>query len=179
MNPQREPGRGAASEPTHQADQPAASTGLIHRVEVALLSVIFGAVVIIGLTQIGLRNLADSSLVWADAAMRAGVLWITMLAAVLAAGQARHIKIDVLLHRLPESIRPWVQRAMYLLTALVCVTLAAASIGLIRLELTMNDIAFLGVPRWAVLIIIPIGFMLMGWRFIRHALTRWPRHEAG
>jgi TRAP-type C4-dicarboxylate transport system permease small subunit len=153
--------------------------GWVRRIEIGLLTVIFVAVVVIGLTQIGLRNFADSSLVWADAAMRAGVLWITMLAAVLAAGQARHIKIDVLLHRLPDRVRPWVQRAMWLLTALVCVTMAAASIGLIRLELTMNDIAFLGIPRWVVLIIIPIGFTLMGWRFMRHALALWPQSKAG
>lgn len=147
---------------------------LVRNLEVGLLTIIFGAIVVVGLSQIGLRNLADSSLVWADAAMRAGVLWITMLAGVLAAGQARHIKIDALLHRLPEKIRPWIQRAMYLLTALVCVTLAAASVNLIQLEMSMNDLAFLNVPRWAVLIIIPIGFALMGWRFMRHALVLYP-----
>jgi len=151
--------------------------GVVQHLEVGLLSTIFIGIVVIGLTQIGLRNFADSSLVWADDAMRAGVLWITMLAGVLAAGQARHIKIDVLLHRLPEKIQPWVQRAMYLATALICVTLAAASVDLIQLEITFGDIAFLNVPRWAVLMIIPIGFALMGWRFMRHALALYPTRE--
>ena len=165
------------SEPEADVAKGAASTpgrGPIAKLEVGLLSAIFIAIVIIGLTQIGLRNLADSSLVWADAAMRAGVLWITMLAGVLAAGQARHIKIDVLLHRLPEKLQPWVQRGMYLATALICVTLAAASVSLIQLEMSMNDLAFLNVPRWAVLMIIPVGFVLMGWRFMRHALSLYP-----
>jgi len=151
--------------------------GLIRNLEVGLLSAIFLGIVIIGLTQIGLRNFADSSLVWADDAMRAGVLWITMLAGVLAANQARHIKIDVLLHRLPEKVQPWVQRVMYLLTALICVTLAAASVNLIQLEIQMNDLAFLNVPRWAVLIIIPVGFALMGWRFMRHAFALHPTRK--
>ena len=151
--------------------------GLVRNLEVGLLSAIFIAIVMIGLTQIGLRNFADSSLVWADDAMRAGVLWITMLAGVLAAGQARHIKIDVLLHRLPEKVQPWVQRVMYLFTALICVTLAAASVNLIQLEMQMNDIAFLNVPRWGVLIIIPIGFALMGWRFMRHAFALYSNRK--
>lgn len=146
------------------------SFGVVRRLEVWLLTLIFGGVVAVGLTQIVLRNFADSSLVWADAAMRAGVLWITMLAAVLAAGQARHIKIDVLLHRLPARIQPWVQRAMFGLTAMVCVTLAVASVSLLQLEMAMADVAFLGIPRWMVLAIIPLGFALMGWRFARHAL---------
>lgn len=151
----------------------------VRYLEVGLLSALFAAIVVIGLTQIGLRNLADSSLVWADAAMRAGVLWITMLAGVLAAGQARHIKIDALLHRLPDKVQPWIQRVMYLLTALICVTLAAASVSLIQLEISMNDLAFLNVPRWAVLIIIPIGFALMGWRFMCHALVLYPTRRQG
>ncbi len=147
---------------------------LVRNLEIGLLTIIFGAIVVVGLSQIGLRNFADGSLVWADAAMRAGVLWITMLAGVLAAGQARHIKIDALLQRLPEKVRPWIQRAMYLLTALICVARGAASGSLIQLEMSMNDLAFLNVPRWAVLIIIPIGFALMGWRFMRHALVLYP-----
>ena len=167
-----------AEAPRPEDAPPASGLGhLIRNLEVGLLSTIFIGIVVIGLTQIGLRNFADSSLVWADDAMRAGVLWITMLAGVLAAGQARHIKIDVLLHRLPEKVQPWVQRTMYLLTALICVTLAAASVSLIQLEMQMNDLAFLNVPRWAVLIIIPVGFALMGWRFMRHAFALYPTRK--
>lgn len=160
---------------SHPTSEP---TGPIRYLEVGLLSAIFIAIVIIGLAQIGLRNFADSSLVWADDAMRAGVLWITMLAGVLAAGQARHIKIDALLHRLPEKVQPWIQRVMYLFTALICVTLAAASVSLIQLEMQMNDIAFLNVPRWGVLIIIPVGFALMGWRFMRHAFALYSTRKS-
>ncbi|MDT8409986.1 MAG: TRAP transporter small permease [Wenzhouxiangellaceae bacterium] len=151
--------------------QPLTRAGLwLRRFEIGLISVIFLAVVVVGLVQIGLRNFADSSLVWADPAMRAGVLWLAMLASALAAGQARHIRIDVLSRKLPESLRPWVVRALYFATALICLALTAASINLLRLEIQINDLAFLNVPRWLVLIIIPIGFGVMGWRFMRHAL---------
>jgi len=143
----------------------------IRWLEILLLALIFLAIVAIGLTQIGLRNFADSSLVWADAAMRAGVLWITMLAGVLAAGSAQHIRIEVLGRYLPDHVRPWVERVLYAFTALVCLTLAAASVDLVRLEMSINDLAFLAVPRWLVTIIIPIGFVLMGWRFMRIALA--------
>ena len=169
------------SRPDDEQREPFEATrlsGWVRGIEIGLLAVIFIAVVGVGLAQIILRNFADSSLVWADAAMRAGVLWIAMLAAVLAAGQGRHIKIDVLLHRLPEKARPWVQRAMYLLTALICITLAAASINLVQLEIAMNDVAFLDVPRWLVLLIIPVGFALMGWRFMRRAFTFRPERQA-
>ncbi len=149
----------------------------IRRLEITLLALIFVAIVIIGLTQIGLRNFAESSLAWADAAMRAGVLWITMLAGVLAAGSAQHIRIEVLGRYLPDHARAWVERMLYALTALVCLTLAVASVDLVRLEFSINDLAFLAVPRWVVTMIIPVGFVLMGWRFMRIALA--PRPGSG
>ncbi|MDT8450707.1 MAG: TRAP transporter small permease subunit [Wenzhouxiangellaceae bacterium] len=151
----------------------------IRNIEVGLLAAIFLAVVVLGLTQIGLRNFAGTTLVWADPAMRAGVLWITMLASVLAAGNARHIRIDVLAARLPDRIRPWVARAIHFATALVCIALAVASVDLLQLEFTFRDTAFLDVPRWAVLIVIPVGFALMGWRFMRNALNLPPSADAG
>lgn len=150
--------------------EPVRAFGWVRYIEVALLTALFLAIVGIGLTQIVLRNFADASLVWADAAMRAGVLWITMLAAALAAGQARHIRIDVLLHRLPERLRAWVQRALYLITAGICVLLLKASVDLIQIEVSFGDTAFLGVPRWCVLIIMPLGFAVMAWRFLLHAV---------
>lgn len=166
----------AHDEPEAPAERTRAP-GWIRHLEVALLTALFLAIVGIGLTQIVLRNFADASLVWADAAMRAGVLWITMLAAALAAGEARHIRIDVLLHRLPDRVRAWVQRALYLLTAGICIVLLTASVDLIRIEMSFGDTAFLGVPRWGVLIIMPVGFAVMAWRFLMHAVL--PAAENG
>ncbi|MDT8439082.1 MAG: TRAP transporter small permease [Wenzhouxiangellaceae bacterium] len=142
----------------------------VRRFEIGLLSLVFLAVLGIGLAQIVLRNFGGGSLPWADPAMRAGVLWIAMLAGVLAADTGKHIRIDVLRLWLPDGLRPWVIRIMRLSAALVCITLTAASASLIQLEYSLNDLAFLGVPRWAVLMIIPLGFGLMSWRFLRRAL---------
>lgn len=138
--------------------------------EVGLLAVLFLAIVVLGLTQIGLRNLADSSLAWADAAMRAGVLWIAMLASALAAGQLKHIRIDLLGRLLPDPWRQRVERVVFALTSLVCLAMTAASMRIVFLEYEFGEPAFPGVARWVVLAIIPIGFALMGWRFMRHAL---------
>lgn len=143
---------------------------LVRSFEFALLSVLFLAVVGIGLVQIGMRNFADTSLPWADPAMRAAVLWLAMLAGVLAAGTAQHIRIDALLGRLPESVRPWIDRLMMASTALICITLAAASMTIIQLEYELGDPAFAGIPRWVVLAIIPVGFGLMALRFLLRAL---------
>ena len=146
----------------------------IRRIELGLIAFLFIALVVLGLTQIGLRNLADSALPWADPAMRAGVLWLAMLAAVLAAGESRHIRIDILGRLLPPQARSWVDRILFLLTAAVCLVMTAASLKIVRIEYEFADLAFLAVPRWAVLVIIPVGFALMSWRFLRRAVLGDP-----
>lgn len=159
---------------------PATAIGrVLQRIEIGLLAVLFIALVVLGLTQIGLRNLADSALPWADAAMRAAVLWLAMLSAGLAASEARHIRIDVLSRYLPPAVRGWVERVLFVLTALVCAAMTVASIRIVLLEYEFADLAFPGVPRWFVLAIVPFGFAVMCWRFLRQAFGRsvGPRPE--
>lgn len=146
----------------------------LRRAEIGLLAMLFLALVVLGLTQIGLRNLADSAMPWADPAMRAGVLWLAMLSAALAADEARHIRIDILGRYLPPGVRDWVDRGVFALTSLVCIAMTAASMRIIALEYEFADLAFPGVPRWVVLAIIPFGFALMGWRFMRRAVLGDP-----
>ena len=147
---------------------------LLRKFEIALLSILFIAIVVLGLTQIGLRNLADSSLAWSDAAMRAGVLWIAMIASSIAAAESKHIRIDVLSRLLPPVWALWTGRLMLFATALICLAMVAASMPIVRLEMEFQELAFLNVPRWLVLVIIPVGFALMAWRFMRSAVSFHP-----
>ena len=144
---------------------------LLRKFEIALLSILFIAIVVLGLTQIGLRNLADSSLAWSDAAMRAGVLWIAMIASCIAAAESKHIRIDLLSRLLPPVWALWIGRLMLFATALICLAMVAASMPIVRLEMEFQELAFLNVPRWLVLAIIPAGFALMAWRFMRSAFS--------
>lgn len=165
-----EPGE-VASPDTQGLGEPATGFGRwVRNLELGLISLLFLALVVLGLAQIGLRNLADSALPWADPAMRAAVLWLAMLSAVLAAGEARHIRIDVLGRLLPAAVRGWVDRLLFLMTAGVCLVMAWASLKIVRIELEFADLAFLGVPRWVVLVIVPICFALMALRFLRRAV---------
>ena len=161
------------------AEVPVTSIGRwVRHLEIGLIALIFFALVVLGLTQIGLRNLADSALPWADPAMRAGVLWLAMLSAALAAGEGRHIRIDLLGRLVPVPVRSLVDRAMFSITALFCIGMVHLSMETIRLEREFGDLAFLAVPRWLVLAIIPVGFALMGWRFMRRAVLGAPGDRA-
>lgn len=146
-----------------------AASRWLYWLEVALLGSLFAALVVLGLTQIGLRNLADTSLAWADPAMRAMVLWIAMLAASLAARDLKHIRIDLLDRLVPAPAAAVIRRVVLFATAVVCLAMVAASAQMMAYEYQFQTNAFANVPSWVVQLIIPIGFALMGWRFMRHA----------
>ncbi len=142
-------------------------TGLEHGLLVVLLVGLIG----LGLSQILLRNFAGISLVWADAMMRAMVLWLAMLAGAIAAGRLKHIRIDLIDQWLGEPWARRINRITLLLTSLVCVLVGSQCFRLVLLEREFPGEAFLGIPVWAVLLILPIGFGLMAARFFARALT--------
>lgn len=138
---------------------------LISRLEAGVLTVLFLSLVALGLTQIGMRNLAGTSLPWADGAMRALVLWLTMVGAVVGAGRLRHIRIDLVENLLPPARRAWLRRFTFLATAVICVALTWFTLRLVALEYEFSQTAFLNVPVWIVQLIIPVGFGIMAARF--------------
>lgn len=139
-----------------------------------LLAAMFGLMVVLGLIQIGLRNFAGESPVWIDPALRALVLWTTMIASVMAAGELRHIRIDVLERVLPQPARMIVQRLVLAFTALVSFYLGWLAWKWVHFEMPFGGTAFLEIPVWVIQFIVPVAFVLMGSRFISVAVF-WPR----
>lgn len=141
------------------------------RLESGLLTLLLLALIGLGLAQILLRNFAGISLPWADGAMRAVVLWLAMIAGAIAAGKLKHIRIDVVERWLAPAVRVWSQRVIMLATAGVCLIMSWLSLSMVALEYEFRTVAFLDVPSWVVVLIVPIGFGLMAARFAGHAFA--------
>lgn len=142
----------------------------IRDLEYAVLTVLFLALVGLGLAQIGMRNFGGSALPWADGAMRAIVLWLAMVGGVVAAGRLRHIRIDLIERLLPAPWLVWLRRLVFAATAAVCLALTWTSLDIVALEYEFRAMAFLDVPVWAVQSIVPIGFGIMAARFMARAV---------
>lgn len=153
----------AASEEGNGADSHLGR--IFSRLEAGILTSLFLALVALGLTQIGMRNLGGASLPWADGAMRAIVIWLTMVGAVVGAGRLRHIRIDLVENWLAPATRVWLRRFAFLGTSVICLALTWNSLKMVALEYEFSQSAFLDVPVWGVQLIIPIGFGIMAARF--------------
>jgi len=142
----------------------------LRRLESLLLTILLFGLMILGLLQIVMRNIGVA-LPWADGVMRSMVLWLAMVAGIMAAGKLRHIRLNLIEHWTPLSIQRWINRLAYLIATIVCFVMSWYGMEMVAIEASFGATAFLSVPTWVVQMIVPIGFALMGLRFLFISLS--------
>jgi len=129
---------------------------------VSLLSLM----IVMAFGQVALRNFFHTSLEWGDIFLRHLVLWVGFLGAVIATGQGRHLKIEIV----RKLIGPRLRKIFFIITnifaAIVCWYLLRAAVTFVQGEAEANSILFLTLPTWYFVIIIPIGYGIIAFRFV-------------
>ena len=149
----------------------------LHQAEDLLLATLLGALVLVALTQIGLRLFFGSGLAWAEPVSQMGVLWLALLGALGAARSQRHIAVDALPRLLPPFWRRVAWVIVQLATATICGLLAWYGWGMLQMEREAPDVFVEGVSSWLPMIAFPVGFGLLGLRFAASAFATPPEHE--
>lgn len=146
-------------------------------IEDALLVALLAAMILLSSAQIFLRNFFDAGIVWADPSLRVLVLWIGLLGAMVATRNSRHISIDILSHFLSDQHKAWINRLTDLFAALICLLVSWHAARFVLFEMEDGSTLFLNIPAWICELIIPIGFAIMGLRFLLHTLIGRPKEE--
>ncbi len=139
------------------------------RLERYAVVLLLTSVLVIGLWQILARNVLAQGLFWADELLQHLVLWLGFLGASLATREQRHLRIDLLTRLLP-AWQPWLAVLVHGAAALICLVLAAAAWGFLRMEGLAGTRLTFGVPAWLAQSIIPLGFTIMALRFALHGV---------
>lgn len=166
------------TEKSRESGQPAG--GLLARAdnlgrfaENAALVLTLSAMILLGTTQIILRNFFDSGFGWADEALRLMVLWVAMFGAVAASREQRHITIDVLSRVLPDNAKAWVAIIVDALTAATTLILAWYSWIFVAESYEYQDRVLNDLPAWLFQSVLPVAFFLIAYHYviacIRHA----------
>ena len=121
-------------------------------------------------TQIVMRNLFDSGFVWIDPILRVLVLWLGLLGAMVATRHDKHISIDLLTRYLEGKWQYLLQAAVEQVSAWTCLVIAAYGFNWVRLDFVDGLVAFSGIPAWALEVIIPVSFAVIG---LRYLLMSW------
>lgn len=140
--------------------------------ENSLIVIIVAVMVLLSFLQLILRNFFDYGILWGDTFLRHLVLWAGFIGASLATRDEKHINIDLLGRITPKKYVPYLRIVIDLMTMLVCIALARAGYVFLKYEIEANTILFNNVPAWYFQLIIPIGFALIGFRFLLKILER-------
>jgi TRAP-type C4-dicarboxylate transport system permease small subunit len=135
-------------------------------VENTILVLTLSAMILLGSTQIILRNFFDSGFGWADEALRLMVLWVAMFGAVAASREQRHIAIDVLSRVLPDKAKVPVAIFVDALTAVVAVVLAWYSWEFVVASYVYQDHLLNDLPAWLFQTVLPIAFFLIAYHYV-------------
>lgn len=141
------------------------------KIENLLVSLALFAMIGLAFLQVLLRNFWDSGISWGDPVVRALVLWVGFLGASLATQQKGHIRFDVISKFLPKRLHQGTELIVSLVSAVICILLAKAAYNFMEMEREFGSMLVENIPTWVGLIIIPISFIIMAFRFVFQALT--------
>jgi len=138
---------------------------MLYRIEDGILVGLLLLMIGLSVTQIFLRNLFDSGIVWSDILVRILVLWVGLLGAMVASRQGNHINVDILDRYLPERVKPLVSTVVQLFTALICTVATYFSLLFVQGEYADGGTLFARVPAWVCESIIPFAFAVIALRY--------------
>jgi TRAP-type C4-dicarboxylate transport system permease small subunit len=139
---------------------------LLQRLEDAILVGLLMVMIGVAVTQILLRNVFETGIVWGDILVRILVLWIGLLGAMVATRQKQHIRIDIVARFLPDRIQWGADTLADLFTGAICAVTAFFSFRFVISEREFGGMAFAGVPVWLCEAIIPFAFAIIALRFL-------------
>jgi TRAP-type C4-dicarboxylate transport system permease small subunit len=138
--------------------------------EDALLVLILVAMVTLSATQIVLRNLFDSAVLWADPMLRVAVLWVGMIGAMVATRSDNQISVDAVSRFLSTRMKARVRILTDLFTAIVSGVVAWSAYRLVLDDRAAGVTAIAFVPVWICEAIIPVAFGVIAVRYLLFAI---------
>ena len=128
--------------------------------------------IVLAVGQIVLRQVFSTGIMWADELVRIIVLWLAMFGAIAAARDNRHIRIDALSHLLPKAAIRYLRIVVDLFAAVVCFILAWQAWRFLQLEIEFEDTVLIDTPAWMLHVVVPVAFLLVGYRFVVGVVAR-------
>ena len=110
-------------------------------------------------------NTVMGHLDWTELLVRLLVLWLTFLGASLVTGEDKHIKIDLFSSLLPPRLQPLSDLVLYSVCVGICAIMVRVCAGYVALEMEFGGKMFLSIPGWIGQLILPLGFLLILFRF--------------
>jgi TRAP-type C4-dicarboxylate transport system permease small subunit len=139
---------------------------IFRRFEDLLLMLLLGVMILLAGLQIVQRNLLATGWIWVDELLRILVLWLGLVAAVIATRCDRHITIDVLSRWLPGPVQQRLKVLVEIFAGAICAVLCWHGLRFVQMERSYGATVLGHYPAWIAQSIIPIAFGLMAGRYL-------------
>ena len=146
----------------------------LEKLETIFLVTFLSIMVVFAFIQVVLRNVFGTGFLWADPLVRQMVMWTGFVGAALAAGQERHISVDALTKFLPVRIKEVTAIVTNGFGVVVCWYLGSGAWRFMLDERLAGQELFLSIPSWVGLLIIPLGYWLIGVHFLVNSIVHLP-----
>lgn len=138
-----------------------------------VLAVLLTLMVLFVFAQVVSRYALHRSLSYTEELVRYFFVWSTFLGAGAALQRGRHLKLDLVLHRLPARWRKVGQGFTLAGTLLLFALIGLYGLRIVRLQMqTGQTTAALGMPAWWVGLSVPVGCVLLIVRGIQSARSK-------
>lgn len=115
------------------------------------------------------RSLGLPSPVWILQFNEYALLWITFLGTAWALARGKHVSVDLLTGRMGERTKAYFSLAHGMMGIAVCVVLlwygSVTTWG--QFQNGITDVKAVDVPKYLILMVIPIGFFILSFQFAR------------
>lgn len=109
---------------------------------------------------------------WGDDLVRMAVLWVTMVGAVVAIGDSKHIRIDLIDRLFSDLAKRVAWVVSCLATAVVCVVFGYYSLDMVGWDYVDGTPGVGQAPAWIFETVIPGSAFLMAVRFTLQAFSK-------
>lgn len=137
----------------------------------ALLVGLFLVMLLVAAFQVVAREFG-MGFYWGDSLVRMSVLWVTMIGAVVAIGDSKHIRIDLVDRFLPPSALRFTHAIVSLSTAAVCGVFGYFALDMVGWDYVDGTPGVGRVPAWLFETVIPGSAFLMVIRFTLQAFVK-------
>lgn len=132
---------------------------------------LLSSLIVLASSQILLRNVFSTGLVWGDGLIRLMVLWLALVGAITASRENKHIKIDLLMRWLSKPLQRLAALTTDIFTAIVTGVLAWHSWRFVQESRFYGDLLMGDWPAWIFQLILPVGFFLICCRYVLRTIN--------
>lgn len=146
----------------------------LNRIEEFLLATSLAIMTLLAATQVVLRYVFGTGWVWSLEATSLAFAWLIVIGMAMCVRDHGHIATDLLIKRLSPQRQKMVDLARHgICLAYAALMLAGSSIFVMRLFQLGHHARDIGLPKWLLTLVLPIGFTLLIVRLAQSMVQAW------